>query len=600
MSTLLVTSESSLPPNEHGSISGYLEIEVTRINFIAVQPAATNNNTPINQFNITKKKTKRCSIKSTTSRLSSVPIDHQQGVTVKFIWCGENSTTASGIHIVRADKEAPPPATPNKTNQNQQQQQHPQERLKCSKVRYSIQTSLRLFLEYLRSCETLEITVSKNVSNLPVGRAQVRLPKVFVRKFAANYVAATNFEHKSKIYALYTAQNGQSSKCGEFQLRFKIMFAHNAKQMLQEQLHSTLEKELQMKTKNGKFQDEKTAAGHNKFAVTSPASRKPSKTDEVVEAMMKIDAKLVAYLAGEEIKAKEEEEQQALALDRLQCSSPMNQLVGEMIEERFREQQWRIYQCLNTLKMHLEALTLQPAGTKYMELLEEDIKPIFTVECQLPNELIRHVPRYEMFHVMQFESGHFQSLTQCTRFAQDEEREIHLRPKEVEAARSDADADAGDNDDNKLGQLGLAFGKLSFAVWWRQPGTCLNEMLGMADFDVEELYKASLLQQCKCLAVKRRNIHMANLYFKIGFGLRRKLSADEQKLDCNGNEGSGNVSDGGDDEQSKKKQPPADAKEAKNMKSAAAAATITTTSSTTGGGGEEKSNDQMSDNMKGS
>lgn len=317
-----------------------------------------------------------------------------------------------------------------------------------------------------------------------------------------------------------------------------------------------------------------------------------SKTDEIVDAMMKIDAKLVAYLAGEEMIPKEE----AIALERLQCTSPANQLVEEMMQERFREQRLKIYQRVNMLKMHLEALTLQPAGTKYMELLEEDIKPIFTVECQLSRELIRHVPRYEMFHVMQFESGHFQSLTQCTRFAQDEQREIHLLPKQTKEA-SDEKAPDG------KAEMELEFGKLSFVVWWRQPGTCLNEMLGLAEFDLEELYQASLLEQCKCLEVKRRNVHMASLYFKVGLQLRSNSNGEENMQkeelmakECNGaagGEGGAGIGvEGGDavlcaDEKpsTNKGQKPA---EAKNMENTAAR------------GGDEIPGDKVADMKKGS
>lgn len=369
------------------------------------------------------------------------------------------------------------------------------------------------------------------------------------------------------------------------------MFAPIAKHMLQEQLQSALDNELQLKINDGNLQKEQSAV-HNKFPVTTAAPHK-AKTDEIVENMMKIDANLAAYLAGENTKHKEEEKQ-AHAFDHVQCSLPMvAKLASELVEEHFHEQQLKTYQRVNTLKMHLEALTLQPTGTKYMELLEEDIKPIFTVECQLPNELIRHVPRYDMFHVMQFESGHFQSLTQCTRFAQDEEREIHLRLKDMKAP---APKDAGSNVQKDFSKL--AFGRLYLAVWWRQPGTCLNEMLGMAEFDLEELYTASLLEQCKCLPIKRRNTHMASLYFKIGFEFRQRYNDVEQNLDCNGNK-EYNVLWESDDEQSRGQHLPSDAKEANNMNNETAV-TRTATTLSTAIRGADNSNGQMSGNTRGS
>jgi len=160
-----------------------------------------------------------------------------------------------------------------------------------------------------------------------------------------------------------------------------------------------------------------------------------------------------------------------------------------------------LFSHVNALQLHLEALTLQAEGTKRMELLQSEVRPIFTVECQLSEELINAVPRAPMFHIMQFESEKFQSLTQCTRFGQTQQREVHL-PKQ---------------------DMDQEMGNIHFTIWWREPGTCLNEMLGMGCLPLAELYQASLLEQCKCIAIQRRDVHLASLYLKISLRADQKL-----------------------------------------------------------------------------
>ncbi|XP_073843685.1 uncharacterized protein isoform X2 [Musca autumnalis] len=221
--------------------------------------------------------------------------------------------------------------------------------------------------------------------------------------------------------------------------------------------------------------------------------------------MKKLDAKLVAYLAGEteltsklstncevvennvdHLSLQEEEEQQDehTHTTRLDDLSPATKL--------------NIFKTIHGIKLEMEALTLQPEGTKSMNLMASEIRPIFTVECQLSNELIKKVPRCDMFHIIQFESEKFQSLTQCTRFGQQDERAVKLDL---------------DENGNELSEINL--GRIYFTVWWREPGTCLNEMLGMGSLELSDLYNASLLEQCKRIEIQRRGRHLACLYFKI-------------------------------------------------------------------------------------
>ncbi|XP_070072111.1 uncharacterized protein [Drosophila takahashii] len=207
---------------------------------------------------------------------------------------------------------------------------------------------------------------------------------------------------------------------------------------------------------------------------------------ELMEAIKKLDADLVALFAtaasAEPLKMKlwSEAESEQIAQDS------EDELV--ITPDMFRS--------CNSLQLHLEALTLQPEGTQRMELVQNEVRPIFTVECQLSGDLIRKVPRYPMFHIMQFESEKFQSLTQCTRFGQTAQRQVDMEDKRLEL------------EDQSVGHVDIT-------VWWREPGTCLNEMLGMGRLELRELYKASLLEQCKCIAIKRRDVHLGSVYVKI-------------------------------------------------------------------------------------
>lgn len=238
-----------------------------------------------------------------------------------------------------------------------------------------------------------------------------------------------------------------------------------------------------------------------------------AKTEGIVEAMKKLDAKLVAYLAGEteisnknSISSYEQENVVNLTLENNANSmrSDMDDdvvVVGHRhirLDDELPATKLEIFKTITGVKLEIEALTLQPDGTKRMDLMQSDIRPIFTVECQLSNELIKRVPRHDMFNIMQFESEKFHSLTQCTRFGQAAERTVQL---------------AKDENGNDVNELDM--GRLQFTVWWREPGTCLNELLGMGVLELQDLYNASLLEQCKRIAIERRGKHLASLYFKI-------------------------------------------------------------------------------------
>ncbi|XP_043071575.1 uncharacterized protein LOC6556539 isoform X1 [Drosophila grimshawi] len=234
-----------------------------------------------------------------------------------------------------------------------------------------------------------------------------------------------------------------------------------------------------------------------------------------MEAMKKLDADLVALFATAV---------EPTSMDQLKKQQHLNKVeqlwTEQELPEQVEEEELPAAECMarpqdqatpelfkqvNALQLHLEALTLQAEGTKLMELLQTEVRPIFTVECQLSKELIKSVPRAPMFHLMQFESEKFQSLTQCTRFGQTQQRQVQV---------------------SEMLESGNEMGSINFTIWWREPGTCLNEMLGMGCLPLAELYQASLLEQCKCIAVQRRDLHLASLYLKIS------LRADQQLMHC--------------------------------------------------------------------
>ncbi|KAH8274578.1 hypothetical protein KR044_013281 [Drosophila immigrans] len=237
-----------------------------------------------------------------------------------------------------------------------------------------------------------------------------------------------------------------------------------------------------------------------------------------MEAMKKLDADLVALFAtaGEPTLDQLKKKQQLWPEQELPS-------VGEAQQQLQQQQQQdlatpELFKQVNALQLHLEALTLQAEGTKRMELLQSEVRPIFTVECQLSDELIRSVPRTPMFHIMQFESEKFQSLTQCTRFGQTQQREVQL-PQQ---------------------QMDQQMGSIYFTIWWREPGTCLNELLGMGRLPLAELYQASLLEQCKCIAIQRRDVHLASLYLKISLRADQQLMLSKALAESNNNNNNGN------------------------------------------------------------
>lgn len=274
-----------------------------------------------------------------------------------------------------------------------------------------------------------------------------------------------------------------------------------------------------------------------------------------MEAMKKLDADLVALFAAtaaaepkmEKLKQQQlwraEEElpgggavSDGEAEQQHQLELQLQEAAEQQLEEKQQVEQAtpELFKQVNQLQLHLEALTLQPEGTKRMELLQSEVRPIFTVECQLSDELIRTVPRAPMFHIMQFESEKFQSLTQCTRFGQTQQRQVHMSQ---EAQQLDQQ------------QQEKELGFIQFTIWWREPGTCLNELLGMGRLPLVELYRASLLEQCKCIVIQRRDLHLASLYLKISLRSDQQLTLPKQlsveknnSSNCNNNSNNNNSS----------------------------------------------------------
>ncbi|XP_062137501.1 uncharacterized protein LOC133846504 isoform X2 [Drosophila sulfurigaster albostrigata] len=248
-----------------------------------------------------------------------------------------------------------------------------------------------------------------------------------------------------------------------------------------------------------------------------------------MEAMKKLDADLVALFAtaGEpKMEQLKKKQQQQLWPEPELADQELPTVEEEDQEQLLQEQELatpELFKKVNAVQLHLEALTLQPEGTKRMELLQNEVRPIFTVECQLSDDLIRSVPRTPMFHLMQFESEKFQSLTQCTRFGQTQQREVHLQEM------------AADQE--------MMMGSIYFTIWWREPGTCLNELLGMGRLPLAELYQASLLEQCKCIVIQRRDVHLASLYLKISLRADQQLMLSKALAESNNNNNNNNSND---------------------------------------------------------
>ncbi|XP_004522479.1 uncharacterized protein LOC101453497 [Ceratitis capitata] len=164
---------------------------------------------------------------------------------------------------------------------------------------------------------------------------------------------------------------------------------------------------------------------------------------------------------------------------------------------------------VDSLKLRLETLELKPEGCKPLETLQRKTQPIFTVECQLSPELLQHMPRNEMFNIMQFESDNYTPQTQRTHFGQETQRAINLKPIADELERL-----------NSGGSSNIVafshFGRIHFNVWLREPNTCSNELYGLGVFELSELYNGDVsLARCKRIAIQRRGESLAVLYLKV-------------------------------------------------------------------------------------
>ncbi|XP_016955590.1 uncharacterized protein LOC108028348 isoform X2 [Drosophila biarmipes] len=387
----------------------------------------------------------------------------------------------------RGEKDKKKQRQQQRANKKKKQQQPPPVHSKKSLV---------LFLDHSRECPASEIVAAASADRCDVRGAGCNHAN---SKYAANYGTSSHFEHKTEIYALYRhleiggplkqVQQQQQLKVGpiHIRLRFEMLFAEPPPPPSQGHAPTAHDNALPDAPPSGEpvipmLQDQQSG---DLMAGTTATNV------ELMEAIKKLDADLVALFAtaatGEPLKMKQQQQV-------LWTESEAEQIAQDSEDELVITPE--LFRSCNALQLHLEALTLQPEGTQRMELVQNEVRPIFTVECQLSGDLIRKVPRYPMFHIMQFESEKFQSLTQCTRFGQTAQRQVDMEDKSLEDEAQSA-------------------GHVDITVWWREPGTCLNEMLGMGRLELRELYKASLLEQCKCIAIKRRDVHLGSVYVKI-------------------------------------------------------------------------------------
>ncbi|KAM8707804.1 hypothetical protein ACLKA7_014866 [Drosophila subpalustris] len=541
---------NELADAETNDTFAFLEIEVSRINFITDKSIKAQTSASLYEGPGQPKASSSLS-QHQSARASGVGV--VGAVTAKIIWWGEKCETAAGVSISwdacisRSDSIKKLYVS---SRQQQQQQskkrQHKNRHQHHNKFRYCVRSkSLALFLDYLRECPSIDIVASRSTkskndhaydqqstptaASASGGAARLPLPAPLQRKYAAKNVNGCNFEYKTEIYALYRhvkisgtsgqVQQQQQLKVGEIQLCFKMLFAAAAASANKTvrigaatvppplplppptSLPAALLQDHQLTINNNCSQSQPGERISGTVKSIGSAVAAPAKV-ELMEAMKKLDADLVALFAtaGEPAmeQLKKQQQHQQLWPEQELSEQELALAANGEIDQATPE----LFKLVNALQLHLEALTLQAEGTKRMELLQSEVRPIFTVECQLSEELINAVPRASMFHIMQFESEKFQSLTQCTRFGQTQQREVRLP---------------------KL-DLDQEMGSIHFTIWWREPGTCLNEMLGMGRLNLAELYQASLLEQCKCIAIQRRDVHLASLYLKIS------LRADQQLM----------------------------------------------------------------------
>ncbi|KAH8300389.1 hypothetical protein KR018_002608, partial [Drosophila ironensis] len=256
-------AEYSLPPNviferekngEKRSPLGHLEIEVSRIRLKSIKANSRHNS----------------------------PSPAAKEITAKIIWWGEKHELAGSVSCDGSDterkrsrkqqqtaegnkkKKKKPKPKPKAQHQDLQGNNNNNNTRKSNKLRYSVRSqSLALFLDYLRECPAIEIVAcdacdaskkNDHAFAVPVplpappppppppperpkgfGHTLLPVPESLVRKYAANYGSGCNFEHKTKIYALYRhlaiggtleqVQQQQQLKVGHIQLRFTMLFA---------------------------------------------------------------------------------------------------------------------------------------------------------------------------------------------------------------------------------------------------------------------------------------------------------------------------------------------------------------------------------------
>lgn len=247
-------------------------------------------------------------------------------------------------------------------------------------IKYNILTSPRLFQEYIKTCEPIEIKLTSEISNLQIGTVFVQIPKKVINLLSSDETSGFTAYHKS-THQIFSPKN---RNIGEIVIGIEMTIAERTNSAIATpiSLINTRKEDtnfnLQLRKNSQDIPAERDLSTKSIPIVPRPVSGKSKSLQS---------SKTFDYLSGRQMT----EEQEIEALHNLKELSPTNSLVEKLSEEVYKNatEPNSIYlRKIDSIKISVLTLILSKAGIR--EIKARSINscghiesPTFTVECKI-------------------------------------------------------------------------------------------------------------------------------------------------------------------------------------------------------------------------
>lgn len=240
-------------------------------------------------------------------------------------------------------------------------------------INYQIQTNAKLFYEYLRTCEPIEIKITSSISNLQIGTAFVRLPNELLKFFRAGVsgISAASICHKS-THQIFSPKN---SVVGEVIVVFDIALTPNQTP----RMVSPCEIISSCST------DDQKMPSSLRFKSANPLNKQNALPENsTLKKSSQTSSKAYGYLTGRTMSRADEIE----ALNELKSMSPTGSFIEAISSSATSSANTDLRKNIDSLHVKVVALSLSKAGERETSSRSvtgqtRDVQMMFIVECKL-------------------------------------------------------------------------------------------------------------------------------------------------------------------------------------------------------------------------